>query len=106
MGFGNYPKLAARVRNQSLRGVKVGELMGYERIARLKPIDLLVHRDCFERELLFGIVLSNAPKAGNGLVCLFRAHAEVAEHVKGSQITLIVINELTILFDSGVDFSL
>ena len=49
--------------DQALAGVEIGEFQRDDGIARAKPLDLLVHRDRFEIELLRAVVLGDAFEA-------------------------------------------
>src|SRR2546423_2486674 len=61
--------------------IKVGEAGCYHDIVRLKAIDLLEHRDCFERELLFAVMLGNASKTGNGGSVAADPHVKIAKDI-------------------------
>ena len=72
--------------------------------AAIKEYRQIVEND--EDDLTTLNMLGDLCKAGNGFVVERRAHAQVAQHVERCQIVLVIFNDLTILFDCGVDFSL
>jgi hypothetical protein len=92
--------------DQSLVRVEFGELVSDERIARAEALDLFVHRDGFEIELLSAVVFGDAFEAGDGFFFFAGANVKVAEHVEGRQIVGVVIDDLPILLDGGVEFPL
>ncbi len=92
--------------DQVLVGVEIGELERDDWIARAQPLDLLVHRYCFEIELLCAVVLGDAFEALDGFFFFIRAHIKIAQHVQGSEIVSVVIDDLPILLDCSVELPL
>ncbi len=92
--------------DQPLRGIKLGKFQSDDRIARTNTLDLLVHRDRFEMKFLFAVVSGDAFEARNGLLFFARANVKITQHIQGSKIVSVVIDDLTILLDRGVDLPL
>jgi len=69
-------------------------------------LDLAVHRDGFQPEFLFAIVFRYAQEAGNRFFFLASARQKISQHVESGEIVIIVLDDLTILFDGGADLSL
>src|SRR6185503_20448675 len=59
VSIGDYEILRACIMDQALGGVEIGKLEGDDWIARSQPLDLLVHRDGFEIELLGAVMLGD-----------------------------------------------
>jgi hypothetical protein len=51
-------------------------------------------------------VLGDAGETGNSLVFLAGTRQKISQHVESGEIVVIVLNDLTILFNGGVDLSL
>ena len=55
--------MGARFDDEILLRIEIGEAVCYFNIVRTQTIDLLEHRDRLEREVLFPIMITDAPKA-------------------------------------------
>ena len=106
VSVGNYEVLRPSVGDQALCSVEVGKLFRGCRVARFELLDLAIHRDGFQSEFPFAIVFRNAQEAGHRFIFLARARQKISQHVESGEIGIIVLDDLTILFDGGADLSL
>jgi len=96
--------MRARLNNEFLLGVKVGEVRGYFHIVRQQPIDLSEHRDRLKRKVLLSIMFGNAPKTGNGRRVIADPHVKISDNIQRGEVVGLFLNNFAVFLNCRWNF--
>ncbi len=102
---GEHLELRARLVDQPLFGVQLGERLVHLEQGRIELDDLLVDRDRFDEETFLGVALRDLGEEIDRLVDALDPRVEVADPVQRVDVVRVVGEQLAILADRRLDFA-
>ena len=101
MRIRNRQVMCASINDEILLRIQVREVCSNLQIIRLQAIDLLEHRDRFQRKILFAVMVGDAAKARYGLLTTTHTNIQIAQDVERRKVIWLVLDELAVLFYRG-----